>query len=50
MGAYTVRVEQPGEIQDALQQAAAAGRPAVVDVVTDPEDSSSPPRWNPPDD
>ena len=49
MGAYTVRVEQPGEIQDALQQAAAAGRPAVVDVVTDPEDSCSPPRWNPPD-
>ncbi len=50
MGAFAVRVERPAEIRGALEQAAAAGRPAVVEVVTDPADSSSPPRWNPPAD
>ncbi len=36
MGAYGVRVDQPGEIRGALEKALASGRPAVVDVVTDP--------------
>ena len=39
MGAFAVRVEQPDDIQPALQQALASGRPAVVDVVTDQMDS-----------
>ena len=47
MGAFAVRVEQPGDIQPALQQALASGRPAVVDVATDPMDSLAPVRWNP---
>ena len=47
MGAYGIRVDQPGDIQGALEQALASGRPAVVDVATDPEDSSSPVPWAP---
>jgi acetolactate synthase-1/2/3 large subunit len=47
MGAFALRVEQPGDIQPALQQALASGRPAVVDVATDPMDSLAPVRWNP---
>jgi acetolactate synthase-1/2/3 large subunit len=35
MGALGIRVEKPGEIAAALEQALAAGRPAVIDVVTD---------------
>jgi acetolactate synthase-1/2/3 large subunit len=35
MGALGIRVEKPGEIAGALAQALAAGRPAVIDVVTD---------------
>jgi acetolactate synthase-1/2/3 large subunit len=35
MGALGIRVEKPGEIAGALEQALAAGRPAVIDVVTD---------------
>ena len=35
MGCAGFRVERPGEIDAALRAAAAAGRPAVVDVVTD---------------
>src|SRR6202163_872775 len=35
MGALGIRVEKPGEIAGALKQALAAGRPAVIDVVTD---------------
>lgn len=35
MGCAGFRVESPGEIQAALRAAAACGRPAVVDVVTD---------------
>src|SRR3984957_19041912 len=35
MGALGIRVEKPGELAGALAQALAAGRPAVIDVVTD---------------
>ena len=47
MGAYGIRVNQPGDIQDALERALASGRPAVVDVATDPLDSESPIPWTP---
>ena len=42
MGCYGIRVERPADIQDALAQAFAANRPAVVDVATDPLDSLAP--------
>ena len=35
MGCLSVRVERPGEIQGALEQALAVDRPAVVDVASD---------------
>ncbi len=35
MGCLGMRVEKPGEIRGALEMACAAGRPALVDVVTD---------------
>lgn len=35
MGCVGIRVERPSELQGALKQAFAAGRPALVDVVTD---------------
>ncbi len=35
MGAEGIRVERPGEITPALEQALAAGRPCVVEVVTE---------------
>ena len=47
MGALGIRVDRPGDIQSALEQALASGRPAVVDVVTDPKDSESPVPWAP---
>ena len=47
MGAFGVRVDQPGEIKAALEMALASGRPAVVDVVTDPLDSEAPVPWAP---
>ena len=47
MGAYGIRVNQPGDIQQALEQALASGRPAVVDVATDPLDSEAPVPWAP---
>ena len=37
MGAFGIRVKRPGELAAALEQALSAGRPAVVDVVTDQE-------------
>jgi acetolactate synthase-1/2/3 large subunit len=46
MGCFGIRVEQPSEIQGALEQAIASGRPAVVDVRTDIE-GMSPPPWSP---
>ena len=47
MGALGIRVDRPGDIQSALEQALASGRPAVVDVVIDPKDSESPVPWAP---
>jgi acetolactate synthase I/II/III large subunit len=35
LGCFGVRVEQPDQIRGALEQALAAGRPAVVEVVSD---------------
>ena len=46
MGCFGIRVEQPSEIQGALEQAIASGRPAVVDVRTDIE-GMAPPPWSP---
>ena len=37
MGAMGIRVEKPSEIGPALERALAAGRPVVIDVVTDVE-------------
>ena len=37
MGGFGIRVEDPGDLQDAMAQAAASGKPAIVDVVTDVE-------------
>jgi thiamine pyrophosphate-dependent acetolactate synthase large subunit-like protein len=38
---FGARAEKPGDIHEAIAAALASGRPAVVDVVTDPEDSDS---------
>ena len=35
MGGFGVRVEHPGDIQNALDQALASGKPAVVDIASD---------------
>ena len=48
MGALSIRVEKPGEIRGAIEQAMASGRTALVDVATDPEDGNPPERWAPP--
>jgi acetolactate synthase-1/2/3 large subunit len=37
LGAVGIRVEKPGDIRAALRQALESGRPAVIDVVTEPE-------------
>ena len=37
MGAMGIRVEKPGQFGPALERAVAAGRPVVIDVVTDVE-------------
>jgi acetolactate synthase-1/2/3 large subunit len=47
MGCYGIRVEQPGEISEALKKALASNRPAVVDVVTD-VNCKAPSPWTPP--
>ena len=47
IGCFGIRVERPGDIQCALEQAFASGRPAVVDVVTDQLDSLAPTPWAP---
>ena len=47
MGAFGIRVDQPQDIQGAIEEALASGRPAVVDVVTDPLDSEAPIAWSP---
>jgi acetolactate synthase I/II/III large subunit len=46
-GVRGIRVEQPGEIAAALQQALAADEPVLVDVVTDLE-PRAPEAWAPP--
>jgi acetolactate synthase-1/2/3 large subunit len=46
MGGFGIRVHHPGEIQGALDQAIASGKPAVVDVVSD-IDGIAPRAWSP---
>jgi acetolactate synthase-1/2/3 large subunit len=46
MGCLGIRVERPDEIGAALERAFAAGRPAVVDVVSD-VNALAPKAWNP---
>ncbi|MGP4020091.1 pyruvate dehydrogenase [Saccharopolyspora sp. 5N708] len=43
-GIYSVRVEKPGAVRDALADALGRPGPALVDVVTDPNALSIPPR------
>jgi acetolactate synthase-1/2/3 large subunit len=38
---FGARAEQPGDIRGAIAAALASGRPAIVDVLTDPQDSDS---------
>jgi len=48
MGCLGIRVERPGEIRRALERALQADRPAVVEVITDPQADPAPawsPRW-----
>lgn len=47
IGCLGIRVEDPADIGPAIRTALAAGRPAVVDVVTD-ADARAPAPWNPP--
>jgi acetolactate synthase-1/2/3 large subunit len=46
MGCVGIRVERPDEIRPALERAFAAGRPAVVDVVSD-VNALAPRAWSP---
>jgi len=46
MGCFGIRVEKPGEIRGALEQALQADRPAVVEIITDPQADPAPP-WAP---
>jgi len=46
MGCFGIRVDQPNQIQGAMEQAFASGKPAVVDVVTD-IDGIAPAAWSP---
>jgi len=45
MGCFGIRVTQPGEMAGAMERALAAGKPAVIDVVTDIE-GIAPPPWS----
>ena len=45
IGCFGIRVEEPGQLQSALEQAFASGKPAVVDVVTD-IDAMAPRAWS----
>jgi acetolactate synthase-1/2/3 large subunit len=40
-GAHGEYVERPQDIRPALERAAASGKPAVVNVITDPQARSS---------
>jgi acetolactate synthase-1/2/3 large subunit len=46
MGCTGIRVERPEKIGEALNEALAAGKPVVVDVVTDPK-CEAPAPWSP---
>jgi len=46
MGCFGIRVDRPGDIESAIEQALASGKPTVIDVKTDIE-VSSPPPWSP---
>tara|TARA_B100000749_G_scaffold155638_1_gene119532 strand:+ start:1751 stop:3421 length:1671 start_codon:yes stop_codon:yes gene_type:complete len=46
IGCFGIRVDQPGQIQSAIEQAIASGKPAVIDVVSD-IDGIAPPSWRP---
>ena len=46
IGCFGIRVDQTGQIQSALEQALASGKPAVVDVVSDIE-GIAPQAWRP---
>jgi acetolactate synthase-1/2/3 large subunit len=46
MGCFALRVDRPEEIAPALRKALAAGKPAVVEVLTDPECRAADP-WAP---
>ena len=46
MGCLGIRVERPGEIKGALERALQADRPAVVEIITDPQADPAPP-WAP---
>ena len=46
MGCLGIRVEKPGEIRGALEKALQADRPAVVEIITDPQADPAPP-WAP---
>ncbi|MCC7271019.1 MAG: thiamine pyrophosphate-binding protein [Alphaproteobacteria bacterium] len=46
MDCFGVRVEKAGDFADAFAAALAAGRPAVIDVATDPA-ARAPPGWTP---
>jgi acetolactate synthase I/II/III large subunit len=41
LNCFGARAEKPGDIREAIAAALASGRPAIVDVLTDPEDSDS---------
>jgi pyruvate dehydrogenase (quinone) len=43
-GAHGIRVERPGELRDALREAFRHNGPALIDVVTDPDALSMPPK------
>ena len=45
IGCFGIRVDRPGDIQGALEQALASGKPAIVDVVTD-IDGIAPRAWS----
>jgi pyruvate dehydrogenase (quinone) len=47
LGLEGIRVESPGEVGPAWDRALAAGQPAVIDVVTDPEVPPLPPHIRP---
>ena len=46
MGCFGIRVERPSEIGNALEEAFASNKPAIVDVVSD-MDAVAPPPWSP---